>query len=211
MTDSRPPVVLVHGIWLSGWVMGFIARHLRGCGFRTYYFSYPTVRNALGENAAALRAFTDRIAGDVLHFVGHSLGGVVIQTMLAHCPPARGGRVVTLCSPHAGTRAGAALARWGWGRRITGRSVADLLRGAAYPADLGGREVGLIRGNHPFGLGRLFVRFDVPNDGVVALDEMRWPGAVDQIALPVSHTGVLFSRRAAANVCHFLRFGRFAR
>jgi len=201
----------VHGLWLSGWAMGFIARHLRRCGFRTYCFSYPTVRRALRENAAALRAFADGIAGDVLHFVGHSLGGVVIQTMLACCPPARGGRVVTICSPHAGTRAGAALARRPWGRRLLGRSIADLLRGAPYPADLGGREVALIRGDRPFGLGRFFARFDGPNDGVVALDEMRWPGAVDEILLPVSHTGVLFSRRAAAQVCHFLRFGRFAR
>src|SRR5439155_5575717 len=76
-----PAVVLVHGLWLSGWCMLLLAWRLRRCGFRTYRFSYRSVRKGLRENAAALRAFSDAIDASTVHFVGHSLGGIVIQAM----------------------------------------------------------------------------------------------------------------------------------
>lgn len=201
----------MHGLWLSGFAMVPIARHLRRCGFRPYFFRYPSVRRTLRENALALRAFSDRIEGSTVHYVGHSLGGVVIQAMFAHSPPARPGRIVTLCSPHRGSRSAQALARRRWGRRILGASIAELLGGEPPAADLSGHEVGLIRGNRSIGLGRLFADLGTANDGVVALDEMRWPGAGDEITFEVSHSGMLLSRRAAAATCQFLRFGHFVR
>ena len=207
---DHPPVVLIHGLWLSGWAMALVARRLRRCGFRPYLFSYPSMRRTLREAAAALRAFGDAIEGEMLHFVGHSLGGVVIQAMLAYCPPPRRGRVVTLSSPHLGSYAAKTLAGRFWGPPILGMGIADLLRGELPPCDLSRHEVGVIKGDRPIGLGRLFVRFEGPNDGVVALDEMRLLGAADEITLNVSHTGMLLSRDVAASVCRFLRFGRFA-
>ena len=204
-------VVLVHGLWVSGWAMSPLARHLRGCGFRPYFFSYPSVRRSLRENARALRDFSDRLDASTVHYVGHSLGGVVIQAMLAYCPPARGGRVVTICSPHAGSRAAQSLARRPWGPRLLGASMAELLGGQIAPGDLSRRAVGVIKGTRPIGLGRLFADLPVSNDGVVLLEEACWPGAADEIVLPVSHSGALLSRRVAASVCQFLRFGHFVR
>src|ERR1051325_8793588 len=140
-----PAVVLVHGLWLSGWCMLLLAWRLRRCGFRTYRFSYRSVREGLRENAQALRAFSDAIDASTVHFVGHSLGGVVIQAMFAYCPPARAGRGVTLGSPHAGSQTARTVARYRWGRRMLGRSIADLLAGepgaVTFP-----REIGLIKG-----------------------------------------------------------------
>ncbi len=203
-------VVLVHGLWLSGWAMALLARRLRGCGFRPCLFSYPSVRCDLRENAARLRSFSDRIEASTVHYVGHSLGGVVIQTMFAYSPPPRPGRIVTLASPHRGSRAARALAQRPWGRRILGASIAALLRGEP-PRGLPDRDVGLIKAARPFGLGRLFVDLAAPNDGVLALDEMHWPGARDEITLDVSHTGMLISREVGKRVCEFLQLGRFVR
>lgn len=207
---ARPAqaVVLVHGLWLSGWAMAYLARRLRGCGFRTYRFSYPSVRRSLRENAAALRAFSDGIEADTVHYVGHSLGGVVIQAMFAYSPPPRPGRIVTLASPHGGSRVAQALSRRRWGRRILGASIAELLGGAP-GGGAHGREIGVIKGDRSLGLGRLFAVLEPPNDGVLSLDEMYWPLATDEITLNVSHTGMLFSGRAAMRACHFLRFGYF--
>ena len=208
-TGEREPVVLLHGLWFTGWGMTYIAWWLRRNGFRPHLFSYPSVRQSLRANATALRTFSDAISGDAIHFVGHSLGGVVIQTMLACCPPPRPGRVVTLCAPHRGNRAAAHLARRRWGRRMLGASMADLLNGGAPECDLTGRDFGLIRGDRSIGTGRLFSRLDAPNDGVVLLSEAELPGAADSITLHASHSGILLSRRAAAHTDHFLRFGRF--
>lgn len=204
-------VVLVHGLWLSGWAMALIARRLRRCGFRTYCFCYPSVRRSLRENAAALRAFSDRIEGSTVHYLGHSLGGVIIQAMFAYSPPARAARVVTLASPHAGSRIASALMRRPWGRSMLGASIADLLRGELPRAAPAGHEIGVIKGDRPVGLGRLFGEMESPNDGVLGLDETHWPGATDEISLTVSHTEMLFSREAARRACQFLRFGYFIR
>jgi pimeloyl-ACP methyl ester carboxylesterase len=210
LRKNVPAIVLVHGLWVSGWSMALVAWRLRRCGFRTYRFSYPSVRRGLGQNAEALRAFSDRIEGSTVHFVGHSLGGVVIQTMLAYCPPARSGRVVTLGSPHAGSHSARVLARVSWGSRMLGASVADLLRGEP-PARTPSRQIGLIRGHLPIGLGRLLPGLEKPNDGVVAATESYLPGATDEISLWVTHTVMLFSARVSECVCQFLRFGYFVR
>lgn len=201
-------VVLVHGLWLSGWTLAPLGGRLRDCGFQPHRFSYPSVRADLRENAARLRRFSDAVPGRIVHFVGHSLGGIVIQAMLAYCPPARAGRVVTLSSPHRGSQSAQALSRFGWGRRILGAGIAELLR-APPPAEPAARAIGLIKGTRSIGLGRLVASLDQPNDGVVAVAEMALPGAGDEIALPVSHMGMLLSRAVAAQVCAFLRDGRF--
>ena len=208
---DRQPVVLLHGLWLTGWAMTYIASRLRRGGFRPYLFSYPSVHHSLRDNATALRTFSDAVSGDTVHFVGHSLGGVVIQAMLAYCPPPRAGRVVTLCAPHRGNRAAKNFARLPWGPHMLGASMADLLNGGAPDCDLSARELGVIKGDRSFGTGRLFSRLDEPNDGVVMLSEAELPGAADEITLHASHSGILLSRQAAANTDHFLRFGRFIR
>lgn len=205
---ANPSVVLVHGLWLSGWVMAPLARRLRACGLRPYRFSYPSVGAGLGENAAALRRFAAGVPGDTVHFVGHSLGGIVILAMLREGFPERTGRIVTLSSPHRGSRAASSLARFGWGRRMLGRSIADLQREPPLPG-LSARVVGLIQGTMPVGLGRLVADLERPNDGVVSVAEMELPGAADRVRLHVSHLGMLLSSQAAAQACRFLREGRF--
>lgn len=206
---SKEAVVLVHGLWLSGWSMGFIARQLRRHGYTTYQFSYPTVRNTLRENAEALRAFSDSIEDSMVHFVGHSLGGVVIRAMLYHCAPARPGRVVTLGSPHDGSRVAQVLSQWNWGKKILGLGIADVLRREPPVPDLGGREFGLIKGDLPIGLGVLFVGVKRPGDGIVLLEETDVVGATDRITLHVSHTAMLFSRAVCKRTAEFLQHGRF--
>src|SRR3954464_6278340 len=79
-------VVLVHGLWMHGWVMKLLGTRLRSCGFRTVCFSYPSMRASLSQNASVLSRFVERIAAPRIHFIGHSLGGLLILQMLAEFP-----------------------------------------------------------------------------------------------------------------------------
>jgi 8-oxo-dGTP pyrophosphatase MutT (NUDIX family) len=209
--DGVESVVVAHGLWMPGFETALLRRRLARAGFLPRLFRFPTVSDGLDANAERLARFAEHMPGDKVHFVGHSLGGVVAAHMLQTRPPPRGGRVVCLGSPLRGTRSGHSLARSRWGARITGRSIGDLLARGGLPPWTGRTELGVVAGDLPIGFGLLLGRLPRPNDGVVTVEETRLDGATDHLVLPLSHLALIFSRRVAGQAAHFLRHGRFER
>ena len=64
-------------------------------------------------------------------------------------------------------------------------------------------------GNLALGPGRLIGGFDGDSDGTVGLAETRAPDQDERCLLPVSHFGMLVSRRVAEAVASYLRTGHF--
>jgi pimeloyl-ACP methyl ester carboxylesterase len=147
-----------------------------------------------------------------VHLVGHSLGGILIRALFHYHPDQKPGRIVTLGTPHGGCRVARQLSRSTFWRRAMGKSVVQMLDDATRHWPLPPREIGVIRGSRSFGMGRfLYRRLPQPNDGLLTVEESDLPGARDSIVLPVSHTGMLFSRALAHQAGTFLGAGRFAR
>jgi pimeloyl-ACP methyl ester carboxylesterase len=189
--------------------MGVLRKRLAPCGFDFHHFSYRSVAGSLADSAAELAAYVAGVAGDTVHLVGHSLGGVLICAMLESHVPARLGRVVCLGSPLRGSRSAVRLARWPGGRQLVGRCLADVHARGGFSAWRAGVEVGSIAGRIPLGVGRLLGPFPEPNDGTVAVAETVIAGLADHVVLPVSHVALLWSVRVAAQVEQFLEHGRF--
>jgi len=206
---DRAAVVAVHGLWMVGGVMAILRRRLEPQGFDFHPFGYSSIRDGLDANAARLAEFVARVPGRTVHLLGHSLGCVVIRAMLER--HARPGRVVCLGPPFAGSITAERVARLPGGAHVIGRSLRDLLARGGFGSTAAGREIGIIAGRVPIGLGRLFGSFAGPNDGMVTVEETRLTGAADHIVLPVAHTSLLWSREVAHQVAHFLRFGGFDR
>jgi len=199
-------------LWLPAFCLWPLARRLERQGFSPRLYSYASVRADLAVNAAHLARFLSDIDAGSVHLVGHSLGGTLIRALFHYYPEQKPGRIVTLGTPHGGSSVARHLSRSAFWRRAMGKSVAQLLDDATRHWPLPPRDIGVIRGSRSFGMGRfLYRRLPQPNDGLLTVEESDLPGARDSIVLPVSHTGMLFSRALAHQAGTFLGAGRFAR
>jgi len=188
--------------------MSVLEHRLTTPGRQVKVFSYQSISDTLDDNARALRRFVDSIDTRALHFVGHSLGGLVVLRMLELGDGLPPGRIVLLGTPVRGSAAARMLTAWPWTHLLLGRSV-EALAGGVPPWD-GHREVGIIAGSLAMGLGRLTTGVPVPNDGTVAVEETRLDGVTAHMTLPVSHTSMLMSPAIARETIHFLENGRFS-
>ena len=201
-------VVLVHGLWLTSISMWRLGQRLRAAGFVVHRFSYPTTRRNPSTNAQALASFLRRLGDGPFHLVCHSLGGLLARHLLCVEPQAPVARLVLLGTPQHGSRVASAFMRWPGGRALLGHSVEAGLLGEL-PPWRGQRELGVIAGDLPLGVGRMLCQLPAPHDGTVSVAETRLEQMTDHIVLDVSHTGLLLSAAVADQVKHFLAHGRF--
>jgi len=214
--SSINTVICIHGIWSHSVAMTMIKRRLeKEYGMNVLSFNYPSVRGTLDENAAALAHFIHEQELDATHIVGHSLGGVIALRMLANDTEAVPGRVVCIGSPLTGSRAADFLSTQDWAEPFLGHSItAGVIHEAAneWASHVcHHREVGVIAGTVPVGIGRLLTRFDGDNDGSVAVSETQLEGAKDHICMRVSHKGLLVSSDVIDQIAAFFKRGEFLR
>lgn len=208
---ANETVVLVHGLWMHGIVMTWLARRLRRAGFKTRSFSYHSLLQSPAQAADRLAVQLEKLQTPVVHLVGHSLGGIVLLHLLDRQPRLKPGRVVFIGSPVNGSRVAASIARIPLlGRLFLGRSVVNGLLGNA-PHFARQRDLGLICGTRAFGMGRLFCRDPQAGDGTVFVKETRVRGCADEIQLNETHTSLLFSQATADQLITFLQAGHFLR
>lgn len=206
----REAVVLVHGLWVGNWAMTLLSRRLSAAGFAAIPFGYPSVTETLAENALRLSRFVSGIDAPALHFLAHSLGGIVVHRALSEFPIARPGRAVLLGSPLRGSFAARRLSRRRFGETVLGHTAREWL--SCGPAEWNlPQQLGIIAGSRSMGIGHMVVPdLPRPNDGVVSVEETIVPGAHEHAVLAVAHSEMLVSRRVAGLVTAFLRSGSFA-
>lgn len=200
-------MVLVHGLWMPGIEMIPLQRRLNARGYRVVRFRYPSLRRAPRINAAQLATFAERLEAPVIHFVGHSLGGLVIRHLFDAYPRQRPGHIVTLGTPHKPSHTAQVLYRAAL-LPLLGLSIEQGTIGGA-PAWSGSHALGVIAGTLPIGCGRLIPGLPKPNDGTVAVSETMFDGMADHITVAATHTSLLFSREAVEQTAFFLAEGRF--
>lgn len=203
-------VVYVHGLWLTGLEGSLLRRRLaRELDADTLAFSYPSVRCSVAANALALAKYLAAIRADTLHLVGHSLGGLVILKSFEDQSPSQlpPGRIVLLGSPLRGSRTALRVAQLPFGRKILGAGVHEELLTECARRWSGARDLGVIAGNMSVGL---VGKHDSPSDGTVFVHETLLDGTAEHLVLPVSHTGLPFSREVSRQSAAFLRTGRFS-
>ncbi|HKU17429.1 MAG TPA: alpha/beta hydrolase [Steroidobacteraceae bacterium] len=204
--------ILVHGLWMSGLELTVIRRRLEADGsLRALPFNYPSLVGSMSDHVRRLIDCAQAHRAERLHFVGHSLGGLVVLRALQVTGDLPPGRAVLLGSPLQGSRVAQRLARIPFGRALLGGALAEECIDCAPREWSGRREVGVIAGSMGLGLGRLIASLDDEHDGTVMVEETRLPGAKDHLVVATSHTGLVLSAEVAEQTRHFLETGTFRR
>lgn len=207
MAAQRETVVLVHGLYVHGLWMQLLEYWLSEAGYDTVNYSYPSMSRTPEENAGELNGLLEGMAQPVIHFLAHSMGGLVVRHLFHRYPQQRPGRVVTLGTPHQGSYAARIMHDSGLGY-LVGRGLEGGLLGDAPPWNHQ-HQIGSIAGTLNLGFGLLFPAMPVPADGMIAVVETQLPGMNDHICLPVSHMQMLVDPEAVAQACAFFATGRF--
>lgn len=190
--------------------MAGLARRLEQEGYRVLNLDYPSRRHSIEQLADWIEphvtAFTAEAQAPV-HFIGHSMGGLVISEYLARYPCPQLGRVVMLGTPNRGSRFADLLRhqpvfRWFYGP--AGQQLAtDVVRTTpALPS------VGVIAGESRLNPLSAHILGEL-SDGTVSISSTRPEIPHSHIVVPAAHTFMPDRATVQQQVVTFLSSGKF--
>ncbi|MCP1851050.1 MULTISPECIES: alpha/beta fold hydrolase [unclassified Bradyrhizobium] len=209
-------VVLLHGISRTARSFRRMELALRAAGFATLNLDYDSRRKPLDALAEDIHLSLDQFARSLdgsVHFVCHSMGGLLARVYLARHRPARLGRVVMLGTPNGGSEIADRLKYLAAYRAYFGPAGQQLVtrRDAATSALLPPLDysAGIIAGNrsvYPI----TSMALPRPHDGRVSVTNTRLEGMADHIVIRTSHPWLVRNKEAIAQTIAFLQEGKFS-
>lgn len=202
-------VILVHGIARSTGTFSGLENRLRAAGYDVVAVSYPSTRDTIDAHAEGLARLLDRLEGTkTVHFVTHSMGGLVVRHLLAADGPwkdkVKASGVVMIAPPNQGSAVARSLEDFPPYEFLYGISGQQLVPDvvAAMPAPkvpfiviAGGKSDG--KGFSPLLTG--------DDDGTVTVAETRLAGAAEHHVVPAIHATVSNHARTAEIVLRHLK------
>ncbi|MEX1233149.1 MAG: alpha/beta fold hydrolase [Planctomycetaceae bacterium] len=214
--EALPPmsgdaVVLLHGILRSSKNFFRLKPALRREGYLVVSFEYPSTRVDIETSAEYLRRTIESLHGvEKIHFVVHSMGGLVVRTMLRTYADPRFTRMVMLGTPNTGAQMADLLRHWRSFKFLYGLAGQQLVTdddGYIKHLPIPEFEFAVIAGGRGNAAGfNPFIPGD--DDGVVTLDCTRLIGAADFSVVPCIHSLLPSNREAMTQALRFIKTGR---
>lgn len=207
--SAQDQVVCIHGFMGGKWTMSFLKKNLKKDGWDVVNYKYKSRDDTIEGHANQLCQTLSKLkkSGEPIHFVTHSMGGLVLKATLNHpeCPEeAKIGRVVLIAPPLKGAM---------WARYLSQYAV---VRKIAKP--FAGKELLTAMdfdhlGPFPDTLEKMLViagTFNInpiipgASDGTVAVEETRPDCQSEHITMPAQHVQITFSKKVCGKVRKFL-------
>jgi len=215
ITKSKARVVLLHGTLRSSMQMRRLAKHLQKQGFKTINISYPSrhfdLKRLCDHTQKKIEAQTGMDSQYTIHFVGYSMGGLLVRTLLHHHRPKQLGRVVLIGTPNHGSEFADFLKNNILFRFIFGPSGQQLITDQHQFSHLFGNvdyALGIIAGHSTLDP---FAKFLIPgpSDGKVSIQSTKLDGMKDHIVLKGNHIYLPYIKKNHHQTAHFLAHGCF--
>lgn len=211
---DKEVVVLLHGLARSNAAMWVLNLRLQKAGFHVEQIGYSSLNSTPQQiivNVTSQINECCRDLGNRVHFVGHSLGGLLIRAYLQDNRVNNLGRVVLLGTPNQGT----ALADYfsdKWWAQFAGPTAMSL------GTDENSLPNSLAAPNYPVGVIAGVIKNDMNDkllpgmdDGLVSIEATKLPGMQDFIVISTGHAMMRYNEEVAEQTVRFLRKGKFAR
>jgi triacylglycerol lipase len=210
-------VVLLHGLARTSGSMDKMQQALNGAGFETVNIGYPSRKKVIAELASiaipeGLEACRAKLDVEHIHFVTHSLGGILLRHYLEKNGIDELGRVVMLGPPNQGSEAVEGLGGVPGFDWLNGPAGRQLGKGDnSVPLQLGPAdfELGIIAGSRTIDPITSSV-LENPDDGRVSVDDTRLEGMDDFVVVEHSHAFMMRMREPIELTIRFLQIGSFA-
>lgn len=209
-------VILLHGIFRSSWSMWSMSMYLaRRGGYRTLNLDYDSRDYPLEELAdhihPKIEKFMQKTEGQI-HFVGHSMGGLLIRTYINRYRPQKLGRVVMIGTPNKGSEVADKLKNFWLFHKLYGPAGQQLLTDQTSFFSIFGNvnyELGIIAGNGTIDpIGSYLIGGE--NDGKVSVESTKLNGMKAHRVVPVSHAFLPGSGLVEKLTLEFLQTGQMS-
>ncbi len=213
--ESGDYVILLHGIMSSKNALIPAARYFQKKGFHSIVVPYPSRKISIGIAsekilATAIRQYcTD--SSKQIHFVGHSMGGIVIRYYLARHRPSNLGRVVLIASPNHGSELADIFSDNSLAEDLFGpalkelKTTSDSLPNRLGPVDY---DLGIIMGKAAR-IPWLSKQLPEDDDWVVSVNGGKISGMNDFTLINGMHASLKHSPEVFYQTYYFLQSGRF--
>ncbi len=207
---------MLHGLVRTSRSMQAMERKLNKAGYQTHNCNYPSRDHPielLSETfiPRAIKYCDKEYRPRHIHFVAHSMGGILIRCYLAKVRPNNLGRVVMLAPPNAGSEVVDHLSRFQLFELINGPAGKQLgTEASSLPKSLGpvDYQCGIIAGNKSLNpLTSALIPGE--DDGKVSTLSTQVSGMSDYLVVPHSHTFMMNQPVVIEQTINFLDFGAF--